>query len=196
MSERDNVCKYMDIALQHISDPMLKKMRRNITKEETYALIRRMREEVPGIHLRTTLMVGHPGETEQDFEELVEFVKEARFERMGAFAYSHEEGTYSFKHYTDDIDPEVKQDRLDYLMRIQEGISAEVNGSKIGKVFKVMIDREEEDFYVGRTEFDSPEVDTEILIRTPQELAPGTMCTVRITQADDYDLYATICDEI
>ena len=192
MSERDNVCKYMDIALQHISDPMLKKMRRNITKEETYALIRRMREEVPGIHLRTTLMVGHPGETEQDFEELVEFVKEARFERMGAFAYSHEEGTYSFKHYTDDIDPEVKQDRLDYLMRIQEGISAEVNGSKIGKVFKVMIDREEEDFYVGRTEFDSPEVDPEILVSKEKQLVPGVFYNVRIDDAQAFDLYGSV----
>ena len=192
MSERDNVCKYMDIALQHISDPMLKKMRRNITKEETYALIRRMREEVPGIHLRTTLMVGHPGETEQDFEELVEFVKEARFERMGAFAYSHEKGTYSFKHYTDDIDPEVKQDRLDYLMRIQEGISAEVNGSKIGKVFKVMIDREEEDFYVGRTEFDSPEVDPEILVSKEKLLIPGMFYNVRIDDAQAFDLYGSV----
>ena len=192
MSERGNVCKYMDIALQHISDPMLKKMRRNITKEETYALIRRMREEVPGIHLRTTLMVGHPGETEQDFEELVEFVKEARFERMGAFAYSHEEGTYSFKHYTDDIDPEVKQDRLDYLMRIQEGISAEVNGSKIGKVFKVMIDREEEDFYVGRTEFDSPEVDPEILVSKEKQLIPGMFYDVRIDDAQAFDLYGSV----
>lgn len=192
MRERDNVCKYMDIALQHISDPMLKKMRRNITKEETYALIRRMREEVPGIHLRTTLMVGHPGETEQDFEELVEFVKEARFERMGAFAYSHEEGTYSFKHYTDDIDPDVKQDRLDYLMRIQEGISAEVNGSKIGKEFKVMIDREEDDFYVGRTEFDSPEVDPEILVSKEKPLIPGTFYNVRIDDAQAFDLYGSV----
>ena len=192
MRERPNVCRYMDIALQHISDPMLKKMRRNITKEETYALIRRMREEVPGIHLRTTLMVGHPGETEQDFEELVEFVKEARFERMGAFAYSHEEGTYSFKHYTDDIDPEVKQDRLDYLMRIQEGISAEVNGSKIGKVFKVMIDREEEDFYVGRTEFDSPEVDPEILVSKEKLLIPGMFYNVRIDDAQAFDLYGSV----
>ena len=192
MRERDNVCKYMDIALQHISNPMLKKMRRNITKEETYALIRRMREEVPGIHLRTTLMVGHPGETEQDFEELVEFVKKARFERMGAFAYSHEEGTYSFKHYTDDIAPEVKQDRLDYLMRIQEGISAEVNGSKIGKEFKVMVDREEEDFYVGRTEFDSPEVDPEILISKDKPLIPGIFYNVRIDDAQAFDLYGSV----
>jgi ribosomal protein S12 methylthiotransferase len=130
MRERDNVCKYMDIALQHISDPMLKMMRRNITKAETYELLERMRREVPGIHLRTTLMVGHPGETEQDFEELIRFVKDIRFERMGAFAYSHEEGTYAYQHYKDEIPQEVKQDRLDYLMRVQEGISADVNASK------------------------------------------------------------------
>lgn len=135
MRERDNVCKYMDIALQHISDPMLKMMRRNITKAETYELLERMRREVPGIHLRTTLMVGHPGETEQDFEELIRFVKDIRFERMGAFAYSHEEGTYAYQHYKDEIPQEVKQDRLDYLMRVQEGISADVNASKVGQTF-------------------------------------------------------------
>lgn len=146
MRERDNVCKYMDIALQHISDPMLKMMRRNITKAETYELLERMRREVPGIHLRTTLMVGHPGETEQDFEELIRFVKDIRFERMGAFAYSHEEGTYAYQHYKDEIPQEVKQDRLDYLMRVQEGISADVNASKVGQTFRVIVDREEEDF--------------------------------------------------
>ena len=162
MRERDNVCKYMDIALQHISDPMLKMMRRNITKAETYELLERMRREVPGIHLRTTLMVGHPGETEQDFEELIRFVKDIRFERMGAFAYSHEEGTYAYQHYKDEIPQEVKQDRLDYLMRVQEGISADVNASKVGQTFRVIVDREEEDFYVGRTQYDSPEVDPEI----------------------------------
>ena len=164
MRERDNVCKYMDIALQHISDPMLRMMRRNITKAETYELLERMRREVPGIHLRTTLMVGHPGETEQDFEELIRFVKDIRFERMGAFAYSHEEGTYAYQHYKDEIPQEVKQDRLDYLMRVQEGISADVNASKVGQTFRVIVDREEEDFYVGRTQYDSPEVDPEILI--------------------------------
>ena len=136
MRERDNVCKYMDIALQHISDPMLRMMRRNITKAETYELLERMRREVPGIHLRTTLMVGHPGETEQDFEELIRFVKDIRFERMGAFAYSHEEGTYAYQHYKDEIPQEVKQDRLDYLMRVQEGISADVNASKVGQTFR------------------------------------------------------------
>lgn len=173
MRERDNVCKYMDIALQHISDPMLRMMRRNITKAETYELLERMRREVPGIHLRTTLMVGHPGETEQDFEELIRFVKDIRFERMGAFAYSHEEGTYAYQHYKDEIPQEVKQDRLDYLMRVQEGISADVNASKVGQTFRVIVDREEEDFYVGRTQYDSPEVDPEILISKDTPLSPG-----------------------
>lgn len=192
MRERDNVCKYMDIALQHISDPMLKKMRRNITKEETYELIRRMREEVPGLHLRTTLMVGHPGETEQDFEELVDFVKTVRLERMGAFAYSHEEGTYSYKHYQDDVDDEIKQERLDYLMRIQERISADINNAKIGQTLKVIIDREEDDFYVGRSEFDSPEVDPEILISKEKKLTLGEFYQVRIDDAQAFDLYGEI----
>ena len=192
MRERDNVCKYMDIALQHISDPMLKKMRRNITKEETYELIRRMREEVPELHLRTTLMVGHPGETEQDFEELVDFVKTVRLERMGAFAYSHEEGTYSYKHYQDDVDDEIKQERLDYLMRIQERISADINNAKIGQTLKVIIDREEDDFYVGRSEFDSPEVDPEILISKEKKLTLGEFYQVRIDDAQAFDLYGEI----
>ena len=156
MRERENVCKYLDIALQHISDHMLEKMRRHITKEETYALIQRMREEVPGIHLRTTLMVGHPGETDEDFAELLDFVKRARFERMGAFAYSHEVGTYAYKHYEDDVPEEVKQERLDALMRAQEKISAEINAAKVGQELKVIVDREEEDLNVGRTQFDSP----------------------------------------
>lgn len=192
MRERDNVCKYMDIALQHISDPMLKKMRRNITKEETYELIRRMRDEVPGLHLRTTLMVGHPGETEQDYEELVDFVKSVCFERMGAFAYSHEEGTYSYTHYEDDVDDEVKQERLDYLMRIQERISADINNAKIGQTLKVIIDREEDDFYIGRTEFDSPEVDPEILISKEKELVLGGFYQVRINEAQAFDLYGEV----
>ena len=190
MRERDNVCKYMDIALQHISDPMLKMMRRNITKAETYELLERMRREVPGIHLRTTLMVGHPGETEQDFEELIRFVKDIRFERMGAFAYSHEEGTYAYQHYKDEIPQEVKQDRLDYLMRVQEGISADVNASKVGQTFRVIVDREEEDFYVGRTQYDSPEVDQEILIPAAERrLLRGHFYEIRIDGAADYDLY-------
>lgn len=192
MRERDNVCKYMDIALQHISDPMLKMMRRNITKAETYELLERMRREVPGIHLRTTLMVGHPGETEQDFEELVRFVKDIRFERMGAFAYSHEEGTYAYLHYKDEIPQEVKQDRLDYLMRVQEGISADVNASKVGQTFRVIVDREEEDFYVGRTQYDSPEVDPEILISKETPLSPGSFYEVKVIDAQAFDLYGKV----
>ena len=192
MRERDNVCKYMDIALQHISDPMLKMMRRNITKAETYELLERMRREVPGIHLRTTLMVGHPGETEQDFEELIRFVKDIRFERMGAFAYSHEEGTYAYQHYKDEITQEVKQDRLDYLMRVQEGISADVNASKVGQTFRVIVDREEEDFYVGRTQYDSPEVDPEILISKDTPLSPGSFYQVKVIDAQAFDLYGKV----
>lgn len=192
MRERDSVCKYMDIALQHISDPMLKMMRRNITKAETYELLERMRREVPGIHLRTTLMVGHPGETEQDFEELIRFVKDIRFERMGAFAYSHEEGTYAYQHYKDEIPQEVKQDRLDYLMRVQEGISADVNASKVGQTFRVIVDREEEDFYVGRTQYDSPEVDPEILISKDTPLSPGSFYQVKVIDAQAFDLYGKV----
>lgn len=192
MRERDNVCKYMDIALQHISDPMLKMMRRNITKAETNELLERMRREVPGIHLRTTLMVGHPGETEHDFEELIRFVKDIRFERMGAFAYSHEEGTYAYQHYKDEIPQEVKQDRLDYLMRVQEGISADVNASKVGQTFRVIVDREEEDFYVGRTQYDSPEVDPEILISKNTPLSPGSFYQVKVIDAQAFDLYGKV----
>lgn len=192
MRERDNVCKYMDIALQHISDPMLKMMRRNITKAETYELLERMRREVPGIHLRTTLMVGHPGETEQDFEELIRFVKDIRFERMGAFAYSHEEGTYAYQHYKDEIPQEVKQERLDYLMRVQEGISADVNALKVGQTFRVIVDREEEDFYVGRTQYDSPEVDPEILISKETPLSPGSFYQVKVIDAQAFDLYGKV----
>ena len=192
MRERDNVCKYMDIALQHISDPMLRMMRRNITKAETYELLERMRREVPGIHLRTTLMVGHPGETEHDFEELIRFVKDIRFERMGAFAYSHEEGTYAYQHYKDEIPQEVKQDRLDYWMRVQEGISADVNASKVGQTFRVIVDREEEDFYVGRTQYDSPEVDPEILISKDTPLSPGSFYQVKVIDAQAFDLYGKV----
>ena len=192
MRERDNVCKYMDIALQHISDPMLRMMLRHITKAETYELLERMRREVPGIHLRTTLMVGHPGETEHDFEELIRFVKDIRFERMGAFAYSHEEGTYAYQHYKDEIPQEVKQDRLDYLMRVQEGISADVNASKVGQTFRVIVDREEEDFYVGRTQYDSPEVDPEILISKDTPLSPGSFYQVKVIDAQAFDLYGKV----
>lgn len=192
MRERENVCKYLDIALQHISDHMLEKMRRHITKEETYALIQRMREEVPGIHLRTTLMVGHPGETDEDFAELLDFVKRARFERMGAFAYSHEVGTYAYKHYEDDVPEEVKQERLDALMRAQEKISSEINAAKVGQELKVIVDREEEDFYVGRTQFDSPEVDPEMLISKERPLELGQFYQVRVTDAQAFDLYGSV----
>ncbi len=190
MREKDNVCKYMDIALQHISDPMLARMRRNVTKEETLELIERFRREVPGIHLRTTLMVGFPGETDEDFAELVEFVKTARFDRMGAFAYSEEEGTYAARTYKDDVAPEIKQARLDKLMRIQQRISSELAAQKIGQSMKVIIDRIEGDYYVGRTEFDSPEVDPEVLIPVSEgELQVGDFYTVKIYEADDFDLY-------
>ena len=189
--ERKNVCKYLDIALQHISDSVLSKMRRHVTKEETYELINRIRREVPGIHLRTTLMVGFPGETEEDFKELVEFTKWARFERMGAFAYSEEDGTWSADHYEDDVPEDVKQARLDKLMRVQQNISAEIEASKIGQTLRTIIDRKEGDWYVGRTEFCSPEVDPEVLIPADEELTIGQFYDVRITDAEEFDLYGT-----
>ena len=192
MRERENVCDYMDIALQHISDKMLKLMRRPITKAETYELIARMREEVSGIHLRTTLMVGHPGETDEDVAELIDFVKRARFERMGAFAYSHEEGTYAYQHYEDIIPQEEKQERLDYLMRTQAHISAELNAAKMGQTFRTIIDREEEDYFVGRTQYDSPEVDPELLIEKNQPLEIGQFYNVEVTDAAEYDLYGKV----
>ena len=193
MRENDNVCKYMDIALQHISDNMLSRMRRNVSKAETYALIEKFRKEVPGIHLRTTLMVGFPGETEEDFEELKEFVQKARFDRMGAFAYSEEEGTFAAQNYEDTIPQEVKQARLDELMAIQQGISAELSQAKIGQELKVMIDRKEGEYYIGRTQFDSPEVDPEVLIKAAgKRLLSGRFYQVLITDADDFDLYGKL----
>ena len=192
MREHDNVCKYMDIALQHVSDNMLERMRRHVTKEETYALVDRFRREVPGIALRTTLMVGFPGETEEDFEELKEFVRYARFDRMGAFAYSEEEGTYSARHYKDDVPSEVKQRRLDELMAIQQEISSELSHAKIGKEFRIIIDRKEGEYYVGRTEFDSPEVDPEVLVKDDRVLHIGSFHRVKIEDADDFDLYARL----
>ena len=192
MREKPNVCKYLDIALQHISDNMLKRMHRHVTKEDTLNLIHTIRERVPGINIRTTLMVGFPGETEEDFNELMDFVSEERFERMGAFAYSEEEGTYSAEHYKDDVPPEVKQDRLDRLMALQEEISASVEAEKVGKIMKVIIDRKEGEYYVGRTEFCSPEVDPEVLIPANEKrLRTGCFYNVRITDSDDYDLFAT-----
>lgn len=193
MRENDNVCKYMDIALQHISDNMLTRMRRNVSKSETYELIEKFRREVPGIHLRTTLMVGFPGETEEDFEELKEFVQKARFDRMGAFAYSEEEGTYAAEHYEDSIPQEVKQARLDELMALQQEISADLSHNKIGQEFKVIIDRKEGEYYIGRTQFDSPEVDPEVLIKADgKRLFSGRFYQVRITNADDFDLFGEI----
>ena len=191
MRENQNVCNYLDIALQHISDSMLSRMQRHFTKAETYDLIQKMREEVPGIHLRTTLMVGFPGETDEDFQELLDFTRWARFERMGAFAYSEEDGTYSAKHYKDDVPQEVKQQRLDRLMRLQQHISAEIEAAKIGQILKVIIDRTEGEWFVGRSEFCSPEVDPEVLIPISEQLTIGQFYDVKVTDAEEFDLYAT-----
>ncbi len=192
MRERDNVCKYLDIALQHVSDSMLGKMRRNISKQETIELIRKIREEVPGIHIRTTLLVGHPEETEEDFNELMQFVEEMRFERMGAFPYSHEDGTYAYDHYQDNVPEEVKQQRMDDLMALQESISAAISQDKVGSLQKVIIDREDDAYYIGRTQFDSPEVDPEVLILKEDKLIIGEFYPVRITNAEPFDLYGKV----
>lgn len=193
MREKKNVCKYLDIALQHISDRMLERMRRHVTKAETYQLIERIRQEVPGIHIRTTLMVGFPGETDEEFEELMEFTRWARFERMGAFAYSEEDGTYSADHYEDDVPEDVKQKRLDRLMQLQQDISAELEARKIGQTLQVIIDRKEGDWYVGRTEFCSPEVDPEVLIPAGEKrLRTGQFYQVQITDAEEFDLYGQV----
>ena len=192
---RPNVCKYLDIALQHISDHMLTRMHRLVSKEQTIELIRRIRKEVPGIHLRTTLMVGFPGETEEDFAELMDFVRWARFERMGAFTYSEEEGTYSANHYENDVPEEVKTRRLDELMALQQKICAEIEVGKVGKVMRVIIDRKEGDYYVGRTEFCSPEVDPEVLIPAKKRLSVGKFYQVKITDSEDFDLYGKIDEQ-
>jgi ribosomal protein S12 methylthiotransferase len=190
MRERENVCNYLDIALQHISDTMLKQMHRNITKAQTYELIDRIRTEVPGIHLRTTLLLGHPGETEADVEELKEFIQKVRFERLGAFAFSNEEGTFAYKTYKDDIPDEIKQKRVEEIMSIQQGISAEINQTKIGKTLKVIIDRVEDEYFVGRTEYDSPEVDPEVLIPiSTKGVKKGEFYNAKIVDATDFDLY-------
>jgi len=191
MRERPNVCRYLDIALQHISDHMLTRMQRHFSKQETYELVERMRREVPGIHLRTTLMVGFPGETDDDFCELMDFTRWARFERMGAFAYSEEDGTYSAQHYDDDVPAEVKQARLDKLMRLQQNISAEIEAAKIGQTLRVIIDRREGSWFVGRTEFCSPEVDPEVLLPADEQLVVGQFYEARITDAEEFDLYGT-----
>lgn len=188
----NNVCKYLDIALQHISDRMLNRMLRHVTKKETIDLITEIRRRVPGIHLRTTLMVGFPGETEDDFNELLDFVRWARFERMGAFAYSHEDGTYSYEHYIDDVPEEVKQERLDRLMALQQEISAEIEAEKVGKTMKAVIDRKESDYYVARTEFSSPEVDPEVIIKTRRKLRIGEFYNVEITDSEYFDIQGQI----
>lgn len=193
MAKHDNVCKYLDIALQHCTTHMLQKMRRHIIREEQDALIRRIRERVPGICLRTTLMVGHPGETEEEFEALKAWVREMRFDRLGAFAYSEEEGTYASRHYADDIPEEVKQRRLSELMAIQQDISAELMAKKVGQKMQVVIDRKEDGIWIGRTEFDSPEVDCEVLIEEEKELQIGTFYTVIITKAEEFDLHGKLC---
>ena len=193
MRERDNVCKYLDIALQHVSTNVLKNMRRNITKEETIELLQTIRREVPGIYLRTTLMVGFPGETEEEFEELVQFTKDMRFERMGAFAYSEEEGTYAAEHFEDNIDDDTKQARLSRLMRVQQRIAEEVSASHIGQTMQVIIDREEGEYYIGRTQYDSPEVDPEVLLlKADNEVEIGHYYMVEITGADEFDLYGKV----
>lgn len=193
MNEKQNVCKYLDIALQHISDSVLERMHRHVNKQETMDLIRTIREKVPGIHLRTTLMVGFPGETEEDFQQLLDFVRWARFERMGAFMYSEEEGTYGANHYADDVPEDVKQRRLDELMAVQQEISAEIEAAKIGLTMKVIIDRKENDYFIGRSEFCSPEVDPEILIQGGQKAVQiGSFYQVKITDAEEFDLYGEI----
>ena len=194
MAKHPNVCKYMDIALQHCSDNMLKKMHRHITREEQDAVIARIRREVPGICIRTTLLVGHPGETEQDFEELCEWVKTMRFDRMGAFAYSEEEGTFAAKHYTDDIPHEEKERRVETIMAIQQGISADILSQMVGSQQRVVIDREEQAYYIGRTQYESPEVDCEVLIakENNRHLTIGEYYTVTIIKSEDFDLYASL----
>ena len=190
MASRDNVCSYLDIALQHISDKVLTNMRRHISRQETLDLLSRLRREVPGIHIRTTLMVGFPGEGEEEFKELMDFVREARFERMGAFAYSEENGTWAAEHLSDDTPQEVKQERLQQLMALQESISLDIQEQKVGKTLRVLVDREEDDYYIGRTEWDSPEVDPEVLISKEQPLAIGEFANVRITEALPFELVA------
>ena len=188
MARHKNVCNYLDIALQHISDNMLTAMRRHITAEETRRLLAEIRKAVPGIHIRTTLMVGFPGETEEDFLQLMDFVREQRFERMGAFAYSEEEGTYAALNLPDNVPLEVKEDRLNRLMALQEDISMELQQEKTGKTFDVIIDSEEEDYYIGRTEYDSPEVDPEVLVKKTLPLQVGGIYPVKITRALPFEL--------
>lgn len=195
MRKHQNVCRYLDIALQHISDHMLDRMHRHITSQQTYDLIETLRREVPGIEIRTTLMVGFPGETDEDFQQLVDFVKWARFDRMGAFAYSEEDGTYGAENYEDDVPADVKEVRLSKLMRVQQRISADVQEAKIGQTMRVIIDRTEGEYYIGRTEFDSPEVDPEVLIKADScDLQVGEFYQIHIDSADDFDLYGSLAE--
>lgn len=196
MRENRKVCKYIDMPLQHISNQMLHRMMRHVTREETESLIERIRDEVPGVAIRTTMLVGYPGETENDFEELKRFIIEAKFDRLGVFPYSHEEGTYAYKKFSDDVPEEVKQARAGELMEIQQEISAVLNRKKIGREFRVIIDRREDNFYIGRTESDSPEVDGEVLVNSEKELNKGEFYQVEITGSEEFDLYGTvICDK-
>ncbi|MBN1986949.1 MAG: 30S ribosomal protein S12 methylthiotransferase RimO [Prolixibacteraceae bacterium] len=192
MRENPKVCKYLDMPLQHIANPVLKNMLRHVTREETEKLIKRIKEEVPGVILRTTMLVGFPGETEQDFEELIAFIRETKFEKLGVFPYSNEEGTYAYKKFDDNLTEKVKQARADEIMELQQQISAELNQQKIGQTFKVIIDRKEGDFFIGRTEFDSPEVDGEVFVTSPKELQKGEFVQVEITGAEDYDLFGVV----
>ncbi len=191
MSERSNICKYLDIPLQHGSTKMLQLMRRGITREKTEALIETIREKVPGIAIRTTLIAGHPGETQEDFDEMMSFVERMRFDRLGVFPYSHEDNTHSYT-MADDVPPEVKQERVDAIMELQQGISFELNQEKVGKTFKVIIDRKEEGQYIGRTEFDSPEVDNEVLIDSKDYLRIGDFVNARVNSASEFDLSAIV----
>lgn len=188
---RDNprICRYIDIPVQHITDNMLGLMKRSHSRKETVNILNTLRKEIPGAVIRTTLIAGHPGETEQDFQDLKSFISHFRFDRLGVFAYSHEEDTYSYKEYNDEISGDVKESRVAELMEIQQNISAELNESNVGKIFKVIIDRREGEYFVGRTEYDSPEVDQEVLIPVENNLKPGNFYNIRITQSTDFDLY-------
>lgn len=192
MRENPKVCKYLDMPLQHIANPVLKNMLRHVTREETEALIAKIKEEVPGVVLRTTMLVGFPGETEADVEELIEFMEEVKFERLGVFPYSQEEGTYAGDKFKDTLSDEEKQERADEVMEIQQQISADLNRQKIGQTFKVIVDKKEGEFFIGRTEFDSPEVDGEVIITSEKELKKGEFVSVKITGSEDYDLYAEV----
>lgn len=189
MKENPRICRYIDIPVQHITDNMLNMMKRSHSRKETIAILNKLRNEIPGAVIRTTLIAGHPGETEQDFIELKDFISEFRFDRLGVFAYSHEEDTYSYREYKDEISEDVKESRVAELMEIQQNISAELNESAVGKIFKVIIDRKEGEFYVGRTEFDSPEIDQEVLIGSEHNLSPGNFYNILITKSTEFDLY-------